>query len=82
MRECLEIWEKEKDEEGAAETLRCFKEYGEDIYFDDEEKRMYLAREVWDNSVKKIMEEISQILKVHSREDFIKLKEKYNLTMY
>lgn len=82
MRECIEIWEKERNEEGAVETLRCFKEYGEDIYFDDDERRLMLAREVWDKSVKNIMIEISGLLNVHTRDDFIRLKEKYNLTMY
>lgn len=82
MKECIEEWEKEKNEETAAEVLRCFKEWAEDIYFDDDEKRLKLAREVWDNSVTEIMKEISETLNIHTREDFIKLKEKYNLTMY
>lgn len=82
MKECLEEWERKKNEESAAEVLRCFKEWAEDIYFNDEEKRLMLAREIWDSSVKEIMKEISEILKVRTREDFINLKEKYNLTMY
>ncbi|MFP3317689.1 MAG: hypothetical protein RXP98_00680 [Thermoplasmata archaeon] len=82
MKECIEHFENERNEEGAAEVLRCFKEYGEDIYFDDEEKRLVLAREVWDKEITNIMKEISEILNVRTREDFIKLKEKYNLTMY
>ena len=83
MKECIEEFERmEEYEESAAHVLRCFKEYGDDIYFDDEEKRMVLAREVWDPSVKEIMEIISKITKVDSRKRFIELKEKYNLTMY
>ncbi len=82
MIECIEEWEKEKNEETAAEVLRCFKEYGEDIYFDDCEKRLSLAREIWDKSVTNIMKEISEILNIKTRDDFILLKDKYNLTMY
>lgn len=82
MKECLEEWERKKNEESAVEVLRCFKEWAEDIYFDDEEKRLVLAREVWDSSVTETMKEISEVLKVRTRQDFINLKEKYNLTMY
>jgi len=55
VKECLEEWERKKNEESAAEVLRCFKEWAEDIYFNDEEKRLMLAREIWDSSVKEIM---------------------------
>ncbi len=82
MKECIEEWEKEKNEEIAGEVLRCFKEWAEDIYFDDDEQRLKLAREVWDHSVSEIMKEISEVLGIKNRDDFIKLKEKYNLTMY
>ncbi|MGC8663548.1 MAG: hypothetical protein ACP5SF_03265 [Thermoplasmata archaeon] len=82
MKECIEEWEKEKDEETAAEVLRCFKEWAEDIYFNEDDGRLMLAREVWDNSITKIMKEISEKLNIKTRDDFIKLKEKYNLTMY
>ncbi len=82
MKECIEEWEREKNEEKAAEVLRCFKEWAEEIYFNDDEKRLMLAREVWDRSVTDIMKEISETLKIKTRDDFIYLKEKYNLTMY
>ena len=67
MKECIKEWK--GDEESAAEILRCFKEYGEDIYFNDCEGRH-------------LMKEISKVLKINTRDDFINLKEKYNLTMY
>ncbi|MEL9998712.1 MAG: hypothetical protein QXG55_04580 [Thermoplasmata archaeon] len=80
MKECIKEWK--GDEESAAEILRCFKEYGEDIYFNDCEGRLFLAREIWDNSISDLMKEISKVLKINTRDDFINLKEKYNLTMY
>ncbi|MGC8565546.1 MAG: hypothetical protein ACP5R0_02620 [Thermoplasmata archaeon] len=82
MKECIEEWEREKKEEKAAEVLRCFKEWAEEIYFNDDESRLMLAREVWDRSVTEIMKEISETLNIKTRDDFIYLKEKYNLTMY
>jgi len=82
VKECIEEWEKEKSEEKGAEVLRCFKEWAEEIYFNDDESRLMLAREVWDRSVTEIMKEISETLKIKTRDDFIYLKEKYNLTMY
>ncbi len=82
MKECIQEFEENRNEEGAAEALRCLKEHAEEIFFDDESLRLYLSREVWDKSIKKFMDEINETLKIKTRDEFIKFKEKYNLTMY
>ncbi len=82
MKECIHEFEEHKNEEGAVEALRCLKEHAEEIFFDDENSRIYLSREIWDGSIKKFMDEINEVIKIKTRDEFIKFKEKYNITMY
>jgi hypothetical protein len=82
MNYCFEKFEGLKTEWIAIECLRCLKEHYEDLFFDDSEKRLKLASEEWDKEIAKYMIEITEILNIKSREQFIELKEKYNLTIY
>lgn len=82
MNHCFQEFEEHKSEESAVECLRCLKEHYEELFFDDSEKRLKLASEYWDIEAAKYMTEITEILNVRSREQFIELKEKYNLTIY
>ncbi|MGC8496758.1 MAG: hypothetical protein ACP5NL_01980 [Thermoplasmata archaeon] len=82
MNHCFKEFEEHKSEESAVECLRCLKEHYEELFFDDTEKRLKLASEEWDKEVTKYMVEISDMLNIKSREQFIEVKEKYNLTIY
>ncbi len=82
MIECIHEFEENRSEEGAAEALRCLKEHAEEIFFDDENSRIFLSRQIWDESIKEFMDKINETLKIKTRDEFIKFKEKYNITMY
>jgi len=64
------------------EVLRELKREGEEIIFSTKLGRMMLLSEIWDKSRAEVMERISRNYGVNSREKFIELKEKYNLTDY
>ena len=64
------------------EVLRELKREGEEIIFSSKLGRMMLLSEIWDKSRAEMMERISENYGVNSREKFIELKEKYNLTDY
>jgi len=64
------------------EVLRELKREGEEIIFSTKLGRMMLLSEIWDKSRAEMMERISENYGVNSREKFIELKEKYNLTDY
>lgn len=74
--------EMEKDEEGAAECIHCMKKYGEQIFFDPSQKRLALGREKFDTQYSGMMETLSELLGIDSREKYEEMDVKYNLTMY
>lgn len=71
-----------EDEESAAECVHCLKKHGEQVLFDDQEKRLKLGREVYDDSYVEKMKQVSELLGINSRETYEKADRKYNLTMY
>lgn len=72
----------ESTEESAAEAIHCLKKHGEQVLFDDEEKRLKLGREVYDGKYAGEMKTLSQILGIDSRKLYEEMDRKYNLTMY
>lgn len=72
----------ENDEEGAAECIHCMKKYGEQIFFDPDNKRLKLGREEYDTKYSGIMETLSALLGIDSLEKYEEMDRKYNLTMY
>ncbi len=72
----------EKTEESAAECIHCMKKYGEQIYFDSDRNRLTLGRESYDEKYSEVMETLSGLLGIDSREKYEEMDRKYNLTMY
>ncbi|GGM65890.1 hypothetical protein GCM10007108_00220 [Thermogymnomonas acidicola] len=71
-----------EDEESAAECIHCLKKHGEQVLYDEKERRLKLAREAYDRRYVNAMKTISEILKVKSRQDYEEIDKKFNLTMY
>ena len=82
IEECLEEFEHNQTEEEAAKLIVCMINNKENIYWDDNLKRLKCAAEVHDNSWAPIMERITEALGIKNWEDYVKIKEKYNLTQY
>jgi hypothetical protein len=79
---CLGEFEHHRDAHGAAEAVRCLKRNKEFIVWDDELGRMKCLAEVNDPGWAGIMEEMTKAFGITSREEWIAVKDKYNLTMY
>lgn len=82
VKECIEEFERNRSEEGAAKLIVCLINNRENIYWNDSEKRLVLAAEVHDESWAPIMKSITEVLGVKSRDEYIKIKYKYNLTQF
>jgi hypothetical protein len=74
--------EKHRTEEGAARLIVCLQNNKENIYWDDELRRLRCAAEEQDKSWTPLMEEVTKSLGIKNREEYIKIKKKYNLTQY
>lgn len=72
----------ESTEESAAECIHCLKKHGEQVLFDDKEKRLKLGREMYDKKYSGEMKTLTQILGITSRGAYEEMDRKYNLTMY
>lgn len=72
----------EGTEDSAAECIHCLKKHGEQVLFDDSEKRLKLGREAFDNKYVDRMQDITELLKIKSRDDYEVVDRKFNLTMY
>jgi|GEM_PF-715083 hypothetical protein len=82
IKECIEEFEKEKTEVAAARLIICLYNNKETIYWDDDLKRLKCAAEVHDEKWAPLMEEITKVLGIKNRDEYIKIKNKYNLTQY
>ncbi len=82
VEECIEAFEHDRSEEGAAKLIVCLMNNKENIYWDEGKKRLALAAEIHDESWSSIMESITKALGVSSRDEYIKVKYKYNLTQF
>ncbi len=80
--ECIEEFEKHKIEEAAARLIICLQNNEENIYWDDELRRMRCAAEAHDKSWVPLMEEATRALGIKNRGEYTKIKKKYNLTQY
>ncbi len=72
----------EDNEESAAECIHCLKKHGEQVLFDEAEKRLKMGREAYDRKYAGEMKTLTQILGISSREKYEEMDRKYNLTMY
>ncbi len=72
----------ESTEESAAECIHCLKKHGEQVLFDDNEKRLKMGREIYDKKYSGEMKTLTQILGISTREKYEEMDRKYNLTMY
>lgn len=72
----------ESTEESAAECIHCLKKNGEQVLFNDKEKRLMMGREIYDRQYAGEMKTLSQVLRIDSREAYEEMDRKYNLTMY
>lgn len=72
----------EGTEESAAECIHCLKKHGEQVLFDDSEKRLKLGREAFDVSYQDEMKKLTELLGIKSRDNYEVMDRKYNLTMY
>ncbi|RLF61221.1 MAG: hypothetical protein DRN25_00785 [Thermoplasmata archaeon] len=75
-------FEHEQTPERAAWFLIMMVFHKENIYWDDKEKRIKCAAEVYDSSWKDKMEKVTEVLGIKTWEEFVKVKNKYNLTQY
>jgi hypothetical protein len=82
IKECIEEFEHHKTEEGAAKLIVCLINNRENIYWDDVLSRLKCAAEVNDSKWAPLMEEITKLLGIKNRDEYIALKKKYNLTQY
>ncbi len=82
VEECIESFESDRSEERAAKLIVCLINNRETVYWDDGKKRLRLAAEVHDKSWSRIMESLTEALGVKSRDEYIKMKYKYNLTQF
>ncbi len=80
--ECIEEFESNRSEERAAKLIVCLTNNRESVYWDDGKKRLMLAAEVHDKSWSKIMESLTEALGVKSRDEYVEMKYKYNLTQF
>lgn len=80
--ECIEEFKERRTEEGAASLIICLQNNRENIYWDDELRRLKCAAEEHDKSWTPLMEEITKALEIKNREEYVKIKRKYNLTQY
>ncbi|MCW7076709.1 MAG: hypothetical protein OCU18_05410 [Candidatus Syntrophoarchaeum sp.] len=80
--ECVEEMEHKGGAEGAAEFIRCIKQHKEEVYWDEELGRLKVAAEIWQDGWGDLMREITEKLGITDRESYIRVKNKYNLTMY
>lgn len=72
-----------KDEpESAAECIHCLKKHGENVIFSPERKRLFLERELYDESHSGDMKRISEVLDITTLERYREIDRKFNLTMY
>lgn len=78
--ECFE--ELEDDPESAAECVHCLKKHGENVVFSVERKRLFLERELYDESHSDDMKRLSDILGIKTLERYRDMDKKFNLTMY
>lgn len=72
----------ENTEESAAHCIHCLKKHGEQVLYDEQEKRLKLGREVYDKHYSGEMKTITGLLSINSRESYEEMDKKYNLTMY
>ncbi len=72
----------ESTEESAAHCIHCLKKHGEQVLYDDHEKRLKLGREVYDKHYSGEMKTLTGLLGINSRETYENMDKKYNLTMY
>lgn len=72
----------ESTEESAAECIHCLKKHGEQILYDETEKRLKMGRELFDKKYAGEMKTLSQVLGINSRQSYEEMDKKYNLTMY
>lgn len=77
---CFE--ELEEEPESAAECIHCLKKHGENIIFSLERKRLFLERELFDESHTGDMKKISKLLDIKTVERYREADKKFNLTMY
>ncbi|HEC57163.1 MAG TPA: hypothetical protein ENI32_04685 [Candidatus Syntrophoarchaeum butanivorans] len=81
--ECLEEMEhKGGGADGAAAVIRCLKRHKENIYWDSDLGRLKVAAEVWQAGWEDIMRDLTEKLGISDRESYIRVKNRYNLTMY
>lgn len=82
MHEAIEEFKKHRTEESAAKLIVCLQNNKENIYWDDELRRLRCAAEEHDKSWVSLMEEVTKSLGLKNRDEYIKIKKKYNLTQY
>ncbi len=70
------------DPESAAECIHCLKKHGENIIFSAERKRLFLERELFDETHSDNMKKLSEILGITTLERYREMDRKFNLTMY
>lgn len=82
VEECIEEFKGDRSEEGAAKLIVCLVNNKENIYWDESKKRLRLAAETHDKSLAPIMKSITRALGVKTRDEYTKMKYKYNLTQF
>jgi hypothetical protein len=82
VEECIEEFKHEKTEERAAKLIICMINNKENVYWDDSLKRLRCGAEVHEEEWAPIMEEVTKALGVKNREEYTKVKYKYNLTQF
>ncbi len=82
VEECIEEFKRNRDEEGAAKLIVCLINNKENVYWDEGEKNLKLAAEVHDERLAPLMKSVTKALGVKSRDEYIKIKNKYNLTQF
>lgn len=70
------------NEDAAAECIHCLKKNGEQVLYDDREKRLKLGREMFDDKYSGEMKKITEIFGISNRDEYEAADRKFNLTMY
>jgi hypothetical protein len=82
VEECIEEFKHNPSEEGAARLIICLINNKENIYWDDSQKRLRCAAEVHNDSWASLMKELTKVLGITTRDEYTKIKYKYNLTQF
>ncbi|MEE8400572.1 MAG: hypothetical protein V3R86_00250 [Candidatus Hydrothermarchaeaceae archaeon] len=78
----IEEFKKNESEENAAKVIVALIDHRENVYWDDDEGRLRLAKEAYDERLGTLMKALTKALDVKNRSEYTKKKHKYNLTQF